>query len=72
MSNAKVFPIYARFAYPENGWDGDRRQAAELLTPGEEYLIHMMVVGGSRTDLFLHDFPGLAFNQVMFAPGGGA
>ena len=62
-----VFPIYARFAYPDNGYVGDRSVAATHLTLGEDYLIDQMVVGGSTTTLYLHDFPGVGFNQVMFA-----
>jgi len=63
----RVFPIYARFAYPDNGYAQDRRNAAEHLIVGEDYLISHMDVGGSSTQIYLHDFPGIAFNQVMFA-----
>ena len=64
-----VFPIYARFAFPDNGYEGDRAQATEHLTPGETYLIDSMQVGRSHTDIRLHGFPGLVFNHVMFAAG---
>jgi hypothetical protein len=63
----RVFPIYARFAYPDNGYLIDRRNAAEHLTVGEDYLISQMDVGRSETTIYLYDFPGVAFNQVMFA-----
>lgn len=64
------FPIHARFSYPEDGWDGDRKRAAELLTPGRVYLISKMEVGNSLTEIFLHDFPGVGFNSVMFEAAG--
>jgi len=64
---SRVFPICARFAYPDNGYDADRRLAAEHLIVGEDYLIDHMDVGRSHTTLYLHDFPGIAFNHVMFA-----
>ncbi len=69
MPDGRVFPIYARFSYPDNGYSGDRALAAEHLTVGEDYLIDQMIVGGSVTTLYLHDFPGIGFNQVMFSAG---
>ena len=68
MSN-KVFPIYARFAYPGNGYQGDQDQAAKYLEPGRTYLIDHMDVGRSHTTIYLHDFRDVGFNSVMFAAG---
>jgi hypothetical protein len=64
-----AFPIYARFAHPGNGYDGDQRLCAEHLTAGEDYLIDHMDVGASHTTIYLHDFPGVGFNSVMFDAG---
>ena len=63
------FPIYAKFAYPGNGYSGDQEQCAEYLTPGKTYLIDRMDVGSSHTIIRLHEVPGEEFNQVMFAAG---
>lgn len=64
-----AFPIYARFACPDNGYQDDRDLAAKHLTPGKTYLIDHMDVGRSHTTLYLHDFRGIGFNSVMFAAG---
>lgn len=63
----RVFPIYARFAYPGNGYQGDRDQAAAHLTPGKVYLIDHVDVGRSHTTIYLHDFRDIGFNSVLFA-----
>jgi hypothetical protein len=62
------FPIEARFAHPDGGYEGDQRQAAEHLTPGEVYTVVRLEVGRSSSRLFL-DIPGGpfdGFNTVMF------
>lgn len=64
----RVFTIYARFAYPANGYQGDRDLAAKHLVPGRTYVIDRLVVGRSRTTIYLHGFPGIGFNSVQFAP----
>lgn len=66
-----VFPIYAKFAFPDNGYPAEQKQAARYLTPGATYLISSMDVGRSHTEIRLHDFPDVSFNQVMFAAGTG-
>lgn len=62
-----AFPLQARFAHPEAGWDGDQKLAAEHLKVGEVYTIRQMNVGRSSTEIFLYDMPSqVAFNSVMF------
>lgn len=63
----RVFPIYARFAYPGNGYQGDSDLAAKHLVPGKVYLIDHMDVGRSHTTIYLHDFRDIGFNSVLFA-----
>ncbi len=39
----------------------------EKLTPGKEYHMTKMVVGNWKTEVYLAEFPGIAFNSTMFA-----
>jgi hypothetical protein len=34
-----AFPLHARYAHPENGYQADQETAARHLTPGEVYTI---------------------------------
>lgn len=59
------FPIHARYAHPEAGWEDDRKKAAAALTVGEIYTIHQMTVGSSTSYLTFHEVDG-KFNTVLF------
>jgi hypothetical protein len=65
-----AFPIAARFAHPDGGYEGDQRLAAEHLTPGKVYVVSRLEVGRSSSSLFLDipDGPTFGFNTVMFEP----
>jgi hypothetical protein len=62
------FPIAARFAHPDGGYEGDQRQAAEHLTAGEVYTVLRLEVGRSSSRLFLDipHGPTFGFNTVLF------
>jgi hypothetical protein len=63
-----AFPIAARFAHPDAGYEGDQRQAAEHLEPGKTYVVTHLEVGRSSSELYL-DVDGaenIGFNAVMF------
>lgn len=62
------FPIHARFAHPDAGYQGDQDLAAKHLTVGQVYVLSQLVVGRSASSIQLADFPGVAFNSVMFDP----
>lgn len=64
------FPIGARFAHPDAGYQGGQEQAARYLKPGEVYTVSRLEVGRSDSTLYL-DGPGLrdiGFSTVMFEP----
>lgn len=65
-----AFPIAARFAHPDNGYQGDQELAAKHLKPGKVYTLTGMEVGRSSSRLFLDipDAPQFGFNTVMFDP----
>ena len=62
------FPIAARFAHPDGGYEGDQRLAAEHLTPGKVYIVIKLEVGRASSSLFLDipEGPTFGFNTVMF------
>jgi|SRR5580704_6817015 hypothetical protein len=62
-----VFPIHARYAYPDNGWDGDQKTAAQALTVGEVYTVSSLHVGHSTSYLTFEGVEG-RFNTVLFEP----
>lgn len=62
------FPVAARYAYPDNGSEADRRKAAEHLTLGEVYTVRRMEVGQSLTLLYFYGVADEGFNSVLFAP----
>jgi hypothetical protein len=64
------FPVHARFAHPDWGYNGDQERAAEYLIPGRVYAIESMHVGRSASYLTLTALPGVQFNTVMFEPDG--
>lgn len=64
------FPLHARYAHPDAGWDADREAAAKVLTVGEVYTIRQLEVGQSTSHLTFQEVPG-QFNTVLFDPVGG-
>jgi hypothetical protein len=64
---APRFPIHARYAYPDNGWEGDREAAAEALTLGAVYSIQELKVGHSTSYFTFREVEG-RFNTVLFEP----
>jgi hypothetical protein len=58
------------FAYPNNGYGGDRTHAAEHLKVGETYTVKYTSVGQSHSSVYLHEIPNTCFNTVQFAPEG--
>jgi hypothetical protein len=61
-------PAHVRFAHPDAGYGGDRRRAAERLTPGRVYVLREYHVGHSHSTVELDGFPDFRFNAVQFAP----
>lgn len=58
--------LYAKFMYPNSGWDGDVEYAKEVgLKIGEKYEVEDLSMGGSHTSIFLKNIDG-AFNSVQF------
>lgn len=55
-----------RFAFPDNGWPFDKELAAKLLVVDEVYTVERTNVGGSSSDVFLREVPGVRFNTVLF------
>jgi hypothetical protein len=67
------FPLHARFAHPDYGYEADQRQAAERLTVGEVYTVQRLEVGRSSSAIFFYevDNPQFGFNTVLFEPDDG-
>jgi hypothetical protein len=62
-----AFPLHARYAHPENGWQADQETAARHLTPGEVYTIRRLDVGSFTSWLTFCETPAdVAFNSVQF------
>jgi hypothetical protein len=61
------FSMQARYAYPDNGWEGDREAAAEALTLGAVYSIQDLKVGHSTSYFTFREVEG-RFNTVLFEP----
>ncbi|MCK5017511.1 MAG: hypothetical protein KAS32_10630 [Candidatus Peribacteraceae bacterium] len=61
-----VIGDYVKFANPENGYKPNQELAAEHLVVGCNYRIKDIAVHDWRTDVYLVDFPEIAFNSVMF------
>lgn len=58
--------LYAKFMYPNNGYDGDVEYAKKMgLKFGEKYEVEDLSMGGSHTSIFLKDIKG-SFNSVQF------
>lgn len=56
------------FAYPDNGYEGDRAHAAKHLKVGETYTVSRTSVGQSNSLVYLREIEGTCFNTVQFAP----
>lgn len=58
--------LYARFTYPDNGWDADVERAKEAgLKVDEKYEVENISMGQSNTKIYLKEFTG-CFNSVQF------
>jgi len=55
------------FKFPNSGLDYDQSIAEERLTVGETYTVDYAIIHSWFTDVYLKEFPGVAFNSVMFA-----
>lgn len=60
------------FAYPDNGYSGDREHARKYLTLGHTYTVRFVEVGGERSSVYLNEVKGTCFNTVQFAPAEGS
>lgn len=50
----------------EAGYDHHKRVAEKHLKVGNEYTVERTEVGGWHTDVYLQEFPDVAFNSVFF------
>jgi hypothetical protein len=58
--------LYAKFMYPNNGWDVDVEYAKKVgLMVGEKYEVDYISMGQSNTSVYLKDIKGV-FNSVQF------
>ena len=58
--------LYAKFMYPNCGYDGDKEYAKKMgLKVGERYKVEDISMGGSYTSIYLKDIKG-SFNSVQF------
>lgn len=58
--------LYAKFMYPDNGFDCDVAHAEIAgLKVGEKYEVEYLSMGQSFTSIFLKNFDG-CFNSVQF------
>ena len=58
--------LSAKFMYPENGTDNDKRKVAEAgLVPGEMYGVYAIDMGHWYTEVHLKGYKGW-FNSVHF------
>lgn len=58
--------IYAKYLYPENGYESSKTQAINAgLEVGERYAVSNVMMGQSNTSIFLEGIAGV-FNSVQF------
>lgn len=58
--------LSAKFMYPENGTDNDKRKVADAgLVPGETYEVYDIDMGHWYTEVYLKGYKGW-FNSVHF------
>jgi hypothetical protein len=55
------------FKFPNAGESHHQDKAAKFLKQGETYTVYKTTVGNWYTDVYLKEFPGEAFNAIMFA-----
>lgn len=64
--------IYAKrgdkviFAHPTAGYEPDQETAAKYLVEGTIYTVEKTRVDSFQTDVYLQEFPGIAFNGCIF------
>lgn len=56
-----------RFVNALAGWDGDVRQAKNMLTLGQVYTVSALEVYDYSSTVWLEEFPGDRFNTVQFS-----
>jgi hypothetical protein len=54
------------FAFPNDGAEYDQETAKKYLKEGGIYTIKETEVGGSRTFVYLEEFPGIVFSSALF------
>jgi hypothetical protein len=54
------------FNHPQAGYSHHIETAKKYLKIGEEYTVEKTAVGHFHTDVYLQEFPNIAFNSVMF------
>lgn len=59
--------LYARYMYPNNGYDYDKLLCKDNLILGNRYLVTYVSMGQSYTDISLEGFGNLSFNSVNFS-----
>lgn len=58
--------LYAKFMYPNSGWDSDVEYAKKVgLKAGEKYEVECVSMGQSHTSIYLKYIKG-DFNSVQF------
>lgn len=58
--------LYAKFMYPDNGWDSDVENAKKVgLKVGEKYEVEYLSMGQSNTSIYLKGIQSI-FNSVQF------
>jgi hypothetical protein len=66
------FPIAARFAHPDAGYEAEQERAARLLEPGKVYVVKRLEVGRSDSALTVWldgaEGPAEQFSTVLFEP----
>lgn len=57
--------IFAEFAHPDFGYEGEGKRASEKLTVGKRYIVKNVAVGRWHTGIQLEGIQG-SFNSVLF------
>jgi hypothetical protein len=55
-----------RYAFEQNGYNGDQIYAKKYLKVGETYTVDYTVIHSSTTDVYFKEIPGHGFNSVLF------
>jgi hypothetical protein len=55
------------FSNPKAGYPSDQKLAKEHLEVGKTYTVSVTDVDQSRTNVYLKEFPEIAFNSVLFS-----